>query len=110
MKQALRHTANLPATFTGDNGSLPFEELLAALERSSASGVLLFGSSSGEVSRVLLAAGRLVSELEGLELADMIADAGAVWSFRATAGEPQGLEPVAIDRTLVAAAMALAAR
>jgi hypothetical protein len=106
MKQALKHTANLPATFSGDNGALPLAELLQALARSMANGILLV-ASRGRRFEVRLAGGRLAHAPGASALAALIADDSAAWSFRATAGAPEGSLEAAVDEALLAAAFAM---
>lgn len=104
MKQALKHTAGLPATFTGSNDSMPFGELLNVLAASAANGVLL-AQDDERAAELRFAAGALVSDNGIDEVASLIASERAAWSFRATAGAPSGQKQRTVEQVLLAVLM-----
>jgi len=109
MKQSIKHTANLRATFLGSNSDLPIDLLLQALGGSCATGVLL-ARTGGAMIEFRLAGGRIVSPSDAEALAALIGDAAADWSFRATLGAPaQLVAPRDVDEVLLAAAFSAVA-
>ena len=107
MKQLLK------PTFTGDNASMPFSELLTSLELSEATGLVRATATDGTSYEIRIAQGqaRRVTGREGASptgtLADLLREESLDWSYRATAGEPNGEYRMPLSQLMMGAAFAM---